>query len=89
MDKFETHNIQVAKEHKTESITFKQLYEDMLSEIDVYEKLGKLDELMNQKVVVSLYDSAGRVVSADLNDLIGWLEQGNVLLNGQITGVYF
>ncbi|PYY28203.1 hypothetical protein [Paenibacillus illinoisensis] len=89
MDKFETHNIQVLKEQKTESITFKQLYEEMLSEIELYENLGKLDELMNQKVVVSLYDSAGRVVSADLNDLIGWLEQGNVLLNGQITGVYF
>ncbi|WP_211747933.1 hypothetical protein [Paenibacillus sp. Marseille-Q4541] len=89
MNTTKAHNILVSKERKYENLTFKQLYEDMLSEIDTYEKSGMLDELMKQKVTVHAYDAEGKIVAVDLTDLIGWLENGNVMTIGQVRDVYF
>lgn len=74
--------------NKEDRLTFKDLYESILDEIKTYEKLGIVDELMDQEVVVNVYDSEGKVLNANINSLIGWLESGKVMLTGNLDDIY-
>jgi hypothetical protein len=80
--------VTLQKDLNNNSITFKELYESILEEIDNYERLGMLDELMNQKVVLDLVDYDGQVLHGDATLFVGFLEGGSVLLTGNLKGVY-
>lgn len=76
------------KEENVEYITFKDLFEHMKKEIDRYEELGMLDELMNQKVLLSLYDRQGNILEGSATLFVGWLEGGDVLITGTLTDIF-
>ncbi|MDH6674285.1 hypothetical protein M2277_004977 [Paenibacillus sp. LBL] len=84
----QTHTIVVSNTPQEQAITFKELYEDILNEISAYKELGCLDELMNQKVRLSLLDAEGKVVEGAATLAVGWLENGDVLITGSIEGVF-
>jgi hypothetical protein len=75
-------------DQQLKAITFRELYEDILDEIESYKELGMLDELMNQKVRLSLLDANGKVIEGAATLVVGWLENGDVLITGGIEGVY-
>lgn len=74
--------------HKINPLTFKQLYEDMVSEMEIYKNLGRLDELMEQPVLLDLMDAEGSPISGIAYLAIGWLENGGVLITGEVNSVY-
>ncbi|MEK4006502.1 hypothetical protein [Paenibacillus sp. FSL H3-0333] len=88
MEETKTYSIAIASNQQLKAITFKELYEDILNEIDSYKELGTLDELMNQKVRLSLLDANGKVIEGAATLAVGWLENGDVLITGGIEGVY-
>jgi hypothetical protein len=69
-------------------ITFKDLFEEMKKEVDKYEELGMLDELMNQKVLLNLYDRQGNILEGSATWFVGWLEGGDVLVTGILTDIF-
>ena len=81
--KLETYN----KEDLIELYTFKDLYEDMLEEIKRYEKLDKLEDLMNANISLELLDKKGRVLSGKMNFSAGYLEDDNYHTQGYLEYV--
>lgn len=71
-----------------ETLTFKDLYEAMLSEIETYKELNLLDELMEQKVTIDVNDLNGHVLNAEPKLFVGWLEQGKVCISSELKSVY-
>lgn len=88
MDKTQTHEIILTDKDKNEGITFKQLYEDILDEIEIYKELGSLDELMSQTVKLNLVDLNGKVIDGSATLTVGWIEGGSVLITGNVEGIY-
>lgn len=76
------------KEENVGYITFKDLFEEMKKEVDKYEELGMLDELMNQKVLLNLYDRQGNILEGSATLFVGWLEGGDVLVTGILTDIF-
>lgn len=85
----QTKKIEFNNETVIESLTFKEVLEAFQDEIEDYTKLKLQEELMIQRVVVNLYDANGGIVKGYLNNVIGWLEGGEVLLTGQIDDVFW
>lgn len=78
--------------YKTEEIeglyTFKDLYEDMLEEMERYDKLGMLEDLMNANISNEIVDKSGSVLYSLMNFSAGFLE-GNVYhIQGALNHVY-
>ncbi|WP_431785906.1 hypothetical protein [Paenibacillus lactis] len=88
MSKTQTHEIILTDKNNNQGITFKELYEDILTEIDTYKNLGMLDELMNQTIRLSLVDANGIVVEGPATLAVGWLESEGVLITGNIENVF-
>jgi hypothetical protein len=80
--------LEMVDDAKNRGITFRDLFESIQEEIQNYERLGKLDELMEQKVILTLTDLKGTVLEGYLTLHVGWLEDGNVLLTGNLKDVY-
>jgi hypothetical protein len=74
--------------HEKSIMTFRDLYEQVLEEIDTYRKHGMEEELMNQEVVLSLCDTEGQLVNGYSCMLVGYLEGGGVLITGNVEEVY-
>jgi len=88
MNKAQSYEIVPTNKDKNQGITFRELYEDMLSEIEDYKKLGLLDELMTQTVKLNLVDLNGRVIDGSATLTVGWLEGGSVLITGNVEEIY-
>ncbi|MFI2856917.1 hypothetical protein ACH6EH_07225 [Paenibacillus sp. JSM ZJ436] len=88
MSDSQTYDISMSNKDENQGITFKELYEDMLGEIDYFKKLGLLDELMNQPIKLNLVDSNGKVVEGPATLAVGWLESDDVLITGNIENVF-
>jgi hypothetical protein len=69
-------------------LNFRDLYNEILAEIDRYEQRGQLDELMDQELVMDLVDGNGHVLSGSVNLFVGWVESGSVVLSGSLEDVY-
>lgn len=80
--------LEMDNENINNAITFKELYESILQEIEDYKKLDMLDELMNQKIIMNMTDLNGNVVYGYSTLFVGWLESGNVLITGALNDVY-
>jgi hypothetical protein len=76
------------KQNEGDTITFQELYEAVLEEIETYEKLGMKEELMKQKLVLNINDLNGNVIGAYPTLFVGWLESGKVCIVGNLEGVY-
>jgi hypothetical protein len=50
------------KQNESDTITFGDLYNSILEEIETYEKLGMKEELMKQKLVLNINDLNGNVI---------------------------
>ena len=79
-------DIRIKKSHQ---ITFGDLLKLMQEEMEGYDKLGRLDELMNQKMIVHINDLEGQVVQGYITDLIGWLKNGDVLITSNLEDMLF
>lgn len=88
MSEAQTYEIVMTNKDNNQGITFKELYEDILNEIEIYKKLGSLDELMNQTVKLNLVDLNGRTIDGPATLAVGWLESGGVLITGNVEGIY-
>ncbi|WP_339193832.1 hypothetical protein MKY95_18905 [Paenibacillus sp. FSL P4-0176] len=88
MNKAQSYEIVPTNKDKNQGITFRELYEDILSEIEDYKKLGLLDELMTQTVKLNLVDLNGRVIDGPATLTVGWLEGGSVLITGNVEEIY-
>lgn len=88
MNESQTYEIVMTNKDNNKGITFKELYEDILNEIEIYKKLGSLDELMTQTVKLNLVDLNGRVIDGPATLTVGWLEGGSVLITGNVEGIY-
>jgi hypothetical protein len=76
------------KQNESDTITFGDLYNSILEEIETYEKLGMKEELMKQKLVLNINDLNGNVISAYPTLFVGWLESGKVCVVGSLEGIY-
>lgn len=88
MSETKIHEITMTSKDNNQAITFKELYEDILTEIESYKKLDLLDELMNQKVKLNLVDLNGKIIDGPATLTVGWLESGDVLITGNVEGIY-
>jgi hypothetical protein len=76
------------KQNESNTITFEELYNNILEEIETYEKLGMKEELMKQKLVLSINDLNGNVIQAYPTVFVGWLENDKVCVVGNLEGIY-
>ncbi|MEL3959484.1 hypothetical protein NST17_20240 [Caldifermentibacillus hisashii] len=74
----------VKKEHV---LTFRDMYESMIEEMETYKKLHKLDELMDQEIVVQLNDGNGNILQGFPQLFVGWLEGGGVCVSGGLDAI--
>lgn len=81
LDTYETKEIQGV-------YTFKDLYDDMLEEMERYDKLGKLEGLMNSNVNVELLDKNGSILSGLMNFSAGYLIGEVYHVQGALDYVY-
>lgn len=75
--------------NENRTITFRELYEAIQNEMNTYDKLGKLDDLMNQKMSMQIIDLEGQVLDSYMTDFIGYLEDGTVMVVGNLRNIYF
>lgn len=66
-------------------VTFGDLYKEVLAEIEKYDKSGQLDELMKSKVNLNLCDQEGNVLHGYATMFVGWSENGDVIVTGNLT----
>jgi hypothetical protein len=76
------------KQNEADTITFEELYNNILEEIETYEKLGMKEELMKQKLVLNINDLNGNVIQAYPTLFVGWLESDKVCVVANLEGVY-
>lgn len=88
MSKEVTVKLMPDKTNENLTMSFEELYNSILEEIETYEKLGLLEELMQQKVVLDIVDFKGSVITAYPTLFAGWLESGKVCISGNLEGVY-
>jgi len=74
--------------NRKHQITFKRLYEDVLSEVEDAAKRGQEEELMQQKIELSIVDQQGNVIQGYATLMVGWLEGGGVLITGNLLDIY-
>ncbi|WP_010497776.1 hypothetical protein [Paenibacillus elgii] len=74
--------------NESAQITFRQLYNELLAEMETYRKLGLLEELMDQKIKIDIVDLNGNVLGGYATLFVGWLENGEVLLTGNLREVF-
>ncbi|GAA4879145.1 hypothetical protein GCM10023310_69090 [Paenibacillus vulneris] len=74
--------------NENSQITFRQLYNEILNEMETYRNLGRLEELMDQKVKIDICDLNGNVIEGYVNLFVGWLEHGEVLLTGNLRDIF-
>jgi hypothetical protein len=79
--------IETTEERAYEPVTFKDLLESMNNEMDVYEKIGLLDELMEQEIMLDITDYRGNILLADVSMPIGFVEGGGFVLAGNLSKV--
>ncbi|MCR8641376.1 hypothetical protein NV379_01785 [Paenibacillus sp. N1-5-1-14] len=84
----ETVNLLKDTTNEKNAITFKELYQDIINEIRIYERRGELDELMKQKVTLSFNDLNGSVLGGYCTLFVGWLESGSVHIVGSLSDIY-
>lgn len=85
-------NIKLYKDDYNENctITFREFYNQILDEIDNYKRLDRLDDLMDQKMSMQIVDLEGQILEGYMTSgLIGWLENGDVLISGNLRDIYF
>lgn len=70
-------------------MTFKELYDDLQDEVDIYSELGTVDELLKQKVIIQISDLEGQILEGYVTNMIGYLEGGEVLLTANLRDVFF
>jgi Ca2+-binding EF-hand superfamily protein len=73
--------------NKNKTITFAELLNAMNQELESCRDDTTKEELMNQPVIISLYDDNGKIFNGKIVDLIGWLACGSVLMVGDLTDV--
>lgn len=90
-DTSEQENITLYKDNVNTKyqLTFQELYDELQDEIKDYTLSGQLDELMSQKIKVYITDLEGQVLEGYLTGVIGWLEDGEVLLTANLRDIFF
>lgn len=81
-------DLETKKTDISNTLTFGELYEQMLEEIDTYKRLELSEELMSSPIYVSVTDVNGSIIGSPIRDFIGFLESGVSGLSGEIDYVY-
>lgn len=88
MENVKNISLEILKDAKDVAINFKQLQNDIASEIELYPpEEYSIEDLNNQPIMLQLSDANGKTIFGYCSIFVGWLENGGILLAGNISEV--